>query len=744
MATETLTTNANSMIGFWSNPDNTQVEDANFATAGGTDFDFLQCHMPQGNISNVASFDSVHFRVIGYNSPASTNIFAKVSKNGGANFCSGHDLEGAGAFSSSFGVDGDSGWILCSHSEAPASEAEWEATAGQIRVRIDRGLTLSNAGIDFVQIRATYTTGTVPAAPTDPTITADGVGDLTVSSNSPDDGGGTLDDVEHQISLSPTFASGNITWTKGSAPTDPQTHQFTGLANGAGPYYARARYHNILGWGAYNASPYNTATVWDVPSNADPLSATTPLGSSIRTTKATVNPDDGGEPIDTWSVWRSATSDGTYTKVSGDIAIATTFYEDQTVYGGETWYYKTKYKNLVGDGAISTNSVNTTANMVVGPTSLSDARIKRAAFDEQARLSDSRIKRVGFDEQTRISDARIAVRTEVSPPVLSDARVKNTMTTLNPLSDAIIKQPAFNEMLRISGARIGLRIDLAQLSDARVKKSTGLSRTSDARIWDADLTDKLSDARIKVPKYGHLLVTSDAIIGKVFEVSKLSDSKIVVRSVLDNFSDSRIKRQGFADVFRLSEARIKNSMETPVLSDSRIVKAFEVPVLSDAVIGKVFLIQNTSDAKIIHRPELQRLSAARIKKLDFEFTKLSDATIIHRYNILNLSDARIGIVGNTITKGSISRMKRRFPLFYLSDSKIKNIYEINRISNSRLKNTTEFGLNSNSIIQIQDNELTVTSDAKVYKVFSMTKTSDARIRSIRGKILVEFVKVRVV
>ena len=134
-----------------------------------------------------------------------------------------------------------------------------------IRVYVENVIATGSSTVSCSTCMITVTTASLPSAPADPTIIADGVGDLTVSSDNPSDGGAPLDNVEHQISTSPTFSSGNITWTKNSAPTDPQTNQFAGLGNGAGPYYARARYHNDVGWGDYNSSPYNSATTWDVP-----------------------------------------------------------------------------------------------------------------------------------------------------------------------------------------------------------------------------------------------------------------------------------------------------------------------------------------------------------------------------------------------------------------------------------------------------------------------------------------------
>ncbi len=102
---------------------------------------------------------------------------------------------------------------------------------------------------------------TVPDAPADPTISATAVKTMSVSSANPASGS-PFTDVEIQISTSATFASGNITWVKGSAPSSPQTHDFVG---GDGVvddtlYYTRARYQNSGGWGDYNASPYNSAT----------------------------------------------------------------------------------------------------------------------------------------------------------------------------------------------------------------------------------------------------------------------------------------------------------------------------------------------------------------------------------------------------------------------------------------------------------------------------------------------------
>jgi len=470
------------------------------------------------------------------------------------------------------------------------------------------------------------TTWTLPAAPADPTISATAVKTMSVSSPNPTSGS-PYDNVEIKISTSITFASGNITYTKGSAPTDPQTHDFTstdGVTDGT-LYYARARYHNGAGWGDYNASPYNSATswdvstpptwavpaftgqgsssiafdwitpssdggtsiteywyawmidggsfavidtnstntsavksalsdgekywfkvlarnavgsspysstkfrwtlclnpsaptvtanaiktlriqhaddvtgqdkwrvmrasawdgsyievhlssagggaldwsdtglndgetwfyklyavnedgnnsilgfyasgtTWDIPDIQDLVSATTPNGSMIRITRNASYPDGNGDPVDSWEVWRSSTSGGTYSLIQDGITATT--YDDWSVDGGETWYYKAKFTNLVGDSAISTNNVNATVTYV-GISLNSDSAVK--VFDISiSKISDSRVQIID-NTISLLSDTLVKILQNIQ--LNSDATVKVSNLTISLISDSKVIVP---------------------------------------------------------------------------------------------------------------------------------------------------------------------------------------------------------------------------------------------------------------------------------------------------------------
>ncbi|KKM69150.1 hypothetical protein LCGC14_1453730, partial [marine sediment metagenome] len=176
----------------------------------------------------------------------------------GSSWCSGHNI----------GLNQDTGgWdnVNCTHHTWTPSNVQ------DLRLRAyGNGSVFDASAIHFYissfRAKVDYTPATVPAAPADPTISATAEKQMSTSQASPDDGGSALTDVEVQISISSTFASGNITWTKGSAPIDPQTYDFTsgdGVIDGT-LYYARARYKNSIGWGSYNLTPFNSATSFSV------------------------------------------------------------------------------------------------------------------------------------------------------------------------------------------------------------------------------------------------------------------------------------------------------------------------------------------------------------------------------------------------------------------------------------------------------------------------------------------------
>lgn len=276
--------------------------------------------------------------------------------------------------------------------------------------------------------------------------------ELVVSQDSPDNRGASLSDIEVHISTDNSFPADNPptvyteTWLKGSAPTDPQAHTFTGLEDGT-QYFGRVRYENEHGWSNWQTYTQNTYTLCATP-NAPSITATAvgeltidwsgnntagaantnawkiewdedigfgsptllgdfdlattstthtslgdgviryyrvqlknlgnvlseqstngagttwdlpdeetvaptidnSLGSRLKITSVSPYPNDNGSTITHMQVWRSSTSGGSYSDVSGDVAIGggSTEFTDWSVSEGETWYYKVLYKNAVG------------------------------------------------------------------------------------------------------------------------------------------------------------------------------------------------------------------------------------------------------------------------------------------------------------------------------------------------------------------------------------------------------------
>jgi len=175
----------------------------------------------------------------------------------GSTFCSGHAESVTTDAGCGTTVHHDS--AVCSHGESPTTIAELNRVGNSYRnVRIT-WVSGDFLFINRVGMTVSYTVPTAPSVPADPSITADGVGDATVSSTHGESG---LIDVQQEVSTSSTFASSVTVWRKYGAPDTPQTHQFTGLS-ADGLYYARVKYLNGVNWSAYNAYPYNSDRIWD-------------------------------------------------------------------------------------------------------------------------------------------------------------------------------------------------------------------------------------------------------------------------------------------------------------------------------------------------------------------------------------------------------------------------------------------------------------------------------------------------
>ncbi|KKN10197.1 hypothetical protein LCGC14_1039040 [marine sediment metagenome] len=283
------------------------------------------------------------------------------SKNNGSNYCAGHNFVALVSFACYESVNLT---LTCEHTGfgGDITKAEWNSNNIRVRIRHFTSVNTSYLWVDIISIRATYTESTAPAAPADPTISATAVKQMSTSQASPDDGGSVLTDVEVQISTSSTFASGNITWTKGSAPTDPQAHDFTsgdGVTDGT-LYYARARYKNAIGWGGYNLTPFNSETSWDVPStSSDPTLNADGVGD-ITGTKPS-SPANNGSAITYWQYRVDNDSGfGSIDYTSGDIVIGTSTNQATGLANGVVYYAQVRFKNAVGYGSWSVGTVNET------------------------------------------------------------------------------------------------------------------------------------------------------------------------------------------------------------------------------------------------------------------------------------------------------------------------------------------------------------------------------------------------
>ncbi len=216
-----------------------------------------------------------------------------------------------------------------------------------------------------------------PDVPTGLTITADAVLQLRIDWNAVVSDlatGGTTYDVEY--STNGSSKTGDIILDTSGITTDDDS-----LGIGEERWY-RVRATNTQVDGDFTAG-WTAGTSWGVPGNADLSNATTDEFSQVTVTKAVSDPSDGAgtppEPIDLWFVWRADTEFGSYADISGPIAIGTTTYIDFTIAGGETKWYKSKYNNLAGTGAISTNGTSGTATEITDQSAgdlLSESRIK--------------------------------------------------------------------------------------------------------------------------------------------------------------------------------------------------------------------------------------------------------------------------------------------------------------------------------------------------------------------------------
>lgn len=225
----------------------------------------------QSLTETVVSIDSVKFsayvEIWGEEGPLYIDGTFRIKNPESTSYCAGHTV---------YGFTGAGVWM----SDITCAHWSWNKVHFQGGYTIAVRYNSSNyewpdgtTWVDAVRMTVNYTYGSKPGTPAAPSILADGVGSATVSSNTPSDGGITITNVQHQVDDNPSFNNGTgrlQTWTKGSAPSNPQTHQFTGCTADE-QYWSRARYYNAAGWGNYGSGNYDY--IWD-QSNAPAWAAT--------------------------------------------------------------------------------------------------------------------------------------------------------------------------------------------------------------------------------------------------------------------------------------------------------------------------------------------------------------------------------------------------------------------------------------------------------------------------------------
>ncbi len=101
-----------------------------------------------------------------------------------------------------------------------------------------------------------------------------------------------------------------------------------------------------------------TYDILTVPPAQDLVSASSAIEDSmIQVTRNGTYPV-ADPTVDSWEVWRSTTSGGSYSELAAGLTATT--YDDWSVQDDDQWYYKAKFTNSIGDGPLSTNPVNAT------------------------------------------------------------------------------------------------------------------------------------------------------------------------------------------------------------------------------------------------------------------------------------------------------------------------------------------------------------------------------------------------
>jgi hypothetical protein len=681
MASKTIYADAVISSGGWINTNNLLGSNSGtISTWSGssTTSGVVEVRMSLPNIPSGSTINSVTLYIYsGQRQSSVATVVYKYRYNG--SWCGSYHTD---TITGTMGLDSS----VCNHHTETVSGLN--STSNRLRMRaymtgLDPDIFgFTQAKIAYFRITINYSTPTVPDAPADPTISATGIGQVQVSSSSPPDGGAALDNVEHQISTSSTFSSGNITWTKGSAPSNPQTHTFTGLSNGT-VYYARARYHNSAGWGSYNSSPYNSISTWSVPGTANPT--TSSLTSGIRITKNPTNPSDGGESIDYWKVYRSSTSGGTYTAISGNIAISNSTYDDYAPAGGETWYYKVSYINGIGEGSLS-SAVSGVAGTVPSTdiTKISDSRVKIIGQQIQ-KLSNSAIYRSAFDDKLKLSDVRIKNTYEVT--TVLNSRIKTVM-----------------ESSKSSDSRIKIITKTTELSDTRVKNTYETMKITDSKIKKFFETSTSSNSRIKVEAFTDITKTSDSRIKEIFSSTITSNTLLVNAREMYGLSNTRVKK---IDQFTVSPSN--SAILRVAFSEKNIVSDSDI-LISD-------ILPYTSNSRVLKVSEVSRLSISTIFRPSYNnLIPTSDSRIVQGGVSLqnSKSDTVVKVVDNVSQKMSDTYVKL---LLSREVQSVSTVFasawgNISKTSNSDIFSTMKTSTTSDSDILINSSESKL-SDTRV-------------------------------
>lgn len=200
------------------------------------------------------------------------------------------------------------------------------------------------------------TTWDVPSDPIDPTLNADGVGDITATKPFTPSGNGST--ITHwQVQFDNDNGFGSIDYGSGDIAEGTSTRQATGLSNGV-VYFAQVRFKNAVGYGNWSLGSVSEET-WNVPSTpSDPTLNADGVGD-ITVTKPS-SPANNGSTITHWrlqvdeSPWTGSDYD------SGDIVIGTSTHQATGLLNNTNYAARVSFKNAVGYGAWSVGSVNET------------------------------------------------------------------------------------------------------------------------------------------------------------------------------------------------------------------------------------------------------------------------------------------------------------------------------------------------------------------------------------------------